>query len=128
MKKNLSEIIAIILFFVCTIGVVFGIQFYKNKQMSGKIELLARAPEKGNFYPREITVKKGTDVTLVIRNVDTVSHGFYLPDFFVDEGEIKAGVVKEIKFKADKSGKFPFYCAIWCGDYHMQMKGTIIVK
>ncbi len=128
MKKNFSEVVAVVLFFVFTVGIVFGIHSYKKSQMSGKIELLARAPEKGNFYPNEIVVNKGDEVTLTIRNVDTVSHGFYLPAFFIDEGMIKAGEVKDIKFKADKSGKFPFFCSIWCGDYHMQMRGTIIVK
>jgi cytochrome c oxidase subunit 2 len=93
-----------------------------------KIELLARAPERGNWSPQTIEVEKGKEVTLVIRNVDIVTHGFYLPDFGISEMEIKAGDVREVSFTPNVAGEFTFYCSIWCSDYHMHMRGTLIVR
>jgi len=52
-------------------------------------------------------------VTLVIRNVDAVSHGFYLPEMDVNAGVIKAGEVKEITFTPETAGEFTFYCSVW---------------
>ena len=128
MKKLLIEIVVVILVLASTVGITAGIILHRNAQLSGKIELLARAPEKGNWFPEEITVDQGKEVNILIRNVDTVSHGFYLPAYDIEEGEIKAGAVKNVKFLANQKGKFTFYCSIWCGDYHMQMRGTLTVK
>jgi len=93
-----------------------------------RIELLARAPERGNWSPQTIRVEKGKEVTLVIRNPDIVTHGFYLPEFGLSAMEIKAGDVREISFTPDVAGEFTFYCSAWCSDYHMNMRGTLIVQ
>lgn len=95
---------------------------------SAVIELDARAPERGNWSPRTIQVERGKEVTLVIRNVDVVTHGFYLPILGVGITHIKAGDIKELSFVPDVEGEFPFYCTVWCSDYHMQMRGTLIVR
>ncbi len=128
MKKIIVEFIAVILVLLSTVGVFFGVINKRGREIKGKIELLARAPERGNWYPDTIYAESGKELTILIRNVDTISHGFYLPDFDIMIEEIKAGEVKEIRFIPDKVGEFPFYCAVWCSNYHMQMRGKLIVK
>lgn len=128
MKKIGRELLIVILVLLATFGVVAGVYLYRKQGMQGRIELLARAPEKGNWFPQELKVKKDKEVVLFIRNIDTVSHGFYLPAFEIMEREIKAGEIKEVRFLAKKTGEFPFYCALWCGDNHMHMQGRLVVE
>lgn len=92
------------------------------------VELLARAPERGNWFPQTIEVKQGETVNLVIRNVDPVTHGFYLPGLDVTAGEIKAGDVRELTFTPHTAGEYSFYCSVWCSDFHMHMRGKLIVR
>ncbi len=128
MKRR--ELIAIILVLFSTVGVVLGILGIE-KYRRGKlytVELLAREPDNGNWYPREIRVPYGEEVRLYIRNVETVSHGFALPDFDIAVKEIKAGEVSVVNFTPDKKGKFPFMCTVWCSDRHMEMNGEFIVE
>lgn len=127
MRKQ--EILAVILVILSSIGTIWAVFAYKEAQEApGTIELLARTPEKGNWTPRTIEVRKGQRVDLRIRNVDLVSHGFYLPAFDVIVGEIKAGEIEHVSFVANVTGSFPFYCAVWCSDYHMQMRGDLVVR
>lgn len=128
MKKIILESIAVILVLLSTVGVFFGVINKRGREIKGKTELLARAPERGNWYPDTIYAESGKELTILIRNVDTISHGFYLPHFDIMIEEIKAGEVKEIRFIPDKAGEFPFYCTVWCSNYHMQMRGKLIVK
>ena len=124
------ELIAVIFVILSTVGVVGGILGYEQYRRSKlyTVELLAREPDHGNWYPREITVPFGKEVSLYIRNVETVSHGFALPEFDVAVKEIKAGEVTVVKFTPDKKGRFPFMCTVWCSDRHMEMNGNFIVE
>jgi heme/copper-type cytochrome/quinol oxidase subunit 2 len=128
MKKN--ELIAVTLMFLATIGTLVGIfsieKFRRTKFYT--VELIARAPNNGNWYPREFSVPYEKEVRILIRNIETVSHGFALPDFKVAVNEIKAGEVVSVKFLADKKGTFPFFCTVWCADEHLHMTGEIIVE
>ncbi|MEW6455465.1 MAG: hypothetical protein AB1410_01955 [Acidobacteriota bacterium] len=94
MKKLISEIIALFLVLIASLGVILGTILFKNNS-NPEIELLARAPERGNWYPKKIKVEKDKEVNILIRNVDTVSHGFYLPAFDITAGEIKAAYSDE---------------------------------
>lgn len=128
MKKN--EFIAIALVILATAGTVFGI-FSFEKYRRAKfftVELIARSPKNGNWYPREIKVPYAKEVKLLIRNIETVSHGFALPDFNAAVKEIKAGEVVVVKFTPDKRGTFPFMCTVWCSDEHLHMTGKLIVE
>ena len=128
MKKN--EMFAVIFMLFATVGIVVGI-LAVEKYRRGKfftVELIARAPDSGNWYPEEITVPVGEEVRILIRNIETVTHGFALPDFNIAAREIKAGEVSVVKFTPDKRGAFPFMCTVWCSDRHMEMKGKLIVE
>lgn len=126
MKKH--EIFAIILVFIATIVTVFAIFIYKSMEGQNTITVLARAPEKGNWSPKTIKIKKGEKINLVIRNVDVTSHGFYIPAANILVREIKAGKVKSVDFTINEEGEYIFLCTSWCSDYHMQMRGKIIVR
>lgn len=127
-RKN--EAIAIILVVLSTIGTVIGV-FAIEKFRQGRVytvQLIARQPNYGNWYPRKFTVPYGKEVKILIRNIETVSHGFAIPDFNVAVKEIKAGEVVVVKFTPDKRGTFPFMCTVWCSDEHLYMTGEIIVE
>ncbi|MGQ9694735.1 MAG: cupredoxin domain-containing protein [Thermodesulfobacteriota bacterium] len=120
---------ALILVMVAVVGTLLVI-IASEKYRLGKeftVELLARSPEHGNWYPREISIPYGQEVKILLRNIETVSHGFAIPDFNIAVKEIKAGEVKVVKFKAEKKGVFPFLCTVWCSEAHLQMKGKIVV-
>jgi len=125
-----KEVLAVILVIFSTLGTVLGILGVENyrKQKFYTIELIARAPEHGNWYPRKITVPLGKEVKLLIRNIETVTHGFAIPDFNVAVKEIKAGEVRVVKFTPDKRGTFPFMCTVWCSEHHLNMRGELIVE
>src|SRR3989338_1845540 len=118
-----KELIAVVLVIFATVGTVLGvlgIEKYR-KQKFFTVELIARAPENGNWYPRKIKLSYGKEARILIRNIETVTHGFAIPDFNIALKEIKAGEVKVVKFTPDKKGTFPFMCTVWCSERHMQM-------
>jgi nitrosocyanin len=64
------------------------------------------------WLPGEITVKKGTKVTLkLINNAPSGEHGFSIPAFHVAE-VVQKGEPKTVEFTADKVGIFPFLCQL----------------
>ncbi len=122
------ELTAIILVIIVTIVLALIIIVAKSIGEKNTIVLLARAPEKGNWSPRTIEIEKGERVDLTIRNVDIVRHGFYVPALNIIVKDIEAGEVRKLNFTVDKEGEYLFLCNAWCSDYHMQMRGRIIVK
>lgn len=124
-----NELIAIILVILSTIGTllgIFGIEKYRRSAFF-TLALIAREPNNGNWYPRELKVPYGKEARILIRNIETVTHGFALPDFHIAT-EIKAGEVRVVKFRPDKRGTFPFMCTVWCSDRHLEMRGDLIVE
>lgn len=126
MFKEMTAIFLILIFSIGTILAVFG---YKALQTDPTtVDLIAQEPKKGNWSPRIIQVEKGKKTTLKIRNIDVMTHGFYLPELDILIQEIKAGEVKEVLLNPKVAGEYPFYCAVWCSDNHMSMTGTLVVK
>lgn len=128
MKRN--ELIAVLAFVLATAGTIlgiFGVEKYRRSRYY-TVELIARAPDNGNWYPRRITVPLGREARILIRNIETVSHGFAIPDFNVSAGEIKAGEVAVVSFTPDRKGIFPFMCTVWCSDRHLDMTGELVVE
>ncbi|MEE9501231.1 MAG: cupredoxin domain-containing protein [Candidatus Aminicenantaceae bacterium] len=124
------ETIAVILVLLATVGTIvgiFGIEKCRRSKLY-TLELLARSPKNGNWYPRQIHLTIGKEVRILVRNVETVSHGFALPAFNVGVDEIKAGEVAVVQFTPDKRGTFPFMCTVWCSDEHLEMNGEVIVE
>ena len=99
-----------------------------NGNGPARVTLRARAPERGNWAPRTIRLERGRPVTLVIRNVDIATHSFYAPALGLNTGAILPGESKEVTFTPEAAGEYLFLCAIWCSDYHMYERGTIVVE
>lgn len=79
-----------------------------------------------DFSPSVVTVNKGDTVRLTVTSVD-VTHGLAIPAFGVSEN-LRPGETVTVEFTADKAGEFPFFCSVFCGEGHGQMRGTLIVR
>lgn len=128
MSFGIKTIVSAVLLVACTAGPIVATLAYESyRRRSITAEIIARAPEKGNFSPQLVTVPFGEKIKLRIRNVDTVTHGFAIPALKVDAGEIKAGHSATVEFTPEKPGKYDYYCTVWCSEFHLQMKGVIVV-
>ena len=113
---------------LCTAVPIIAIFLHEDARTSDlTAEILTRAPERGNFWPRKLVLPAGKKVKLRIRNVDTVTHGFAIPALDINAGEIKAGHYTTVEFTPTKPGQYDFYCTAWCGEFHLQMRGVLEV-
>jgi len=87
------------------------------------VKVIEITAQRFSFEPNDITVKKGQEVTLVIRSKD-VSHGLLIEDLGV-RTEVKKGQSTEVKFTPDATGTFAGRCAHFCGKGHGSM--TLVV-
>ena len=78
------------------------------------------------FDPSTITVNKGDKVKIKVTSTD-VNHGISIPDYGISQ-KVDVGKTETIEFIADKSGEFTFFCNVFCGSGHKEMKGKLIVK
>jgi len=87
------------------------------------------------YDPDVIRVKKGQIVEITFEPTDNglgVGHGFAISGY--DEAVFLNGAMvgapKTVKFRADRAGKFTFYCATQCSTekLHPTMNGTFIVE
>ncbi len=97
-----------------------------------RIHLTERAWQ---YEPREIRVKKGQIVEVTFEPTDNglgAGHGFAVSSYdevaFINGAMV--GAPKTVKFRADRTGKFTFYCATQCSTdkLHPLMNGTLIVE
>jgi len=101
---------------------VLALASARSTANSRRIELDAR---KFEFSAKEIRVKKGQPVTLVLRAKD-FAHGFSMPDFNI-RADFIPGKSVELTFTPDRAGSFVFLCDIFCGEGHGFMTGMLIV-
>jgi cytochrome c oxidase subunit 2 len=88
-----------------------------------RIEVSARRYE---FVPPEISVARGTRLTLAIKAEDFV-HGFAMPDFGIRK-DLVPGRVVEVTLTPEAAGRFHFLCDNFCGDGHDRMSGILVVS
>lgn len=125
---KLKRALVIIVLLACTvlpIVAIFSYEAHLTRDLTA--EILARAPERGNFSAQRITVRVGEKVRLRVRNVDTVMHGFTIPALGVGASEIRAGHQVLVEFTPEEIGEYDFYCTVWCSENHLQMRGVIEV-
>lgn len=77
------------------------------------------------WEPATMIAKKGERVRLIIHNAD-VKHGLAIPELGVNEDIPPDGAV--VTFMASKQGTFEFFCSVWCGEGHMEMRGKIVIE
>ncbi|MFP4499013.1 MAG: cupredoxin domain-containing protein [Vulcanimicrobiota bacterium] len=58
---------------------------------------------------------------------EDVTHGFMVKEYGFNT-EIQPEKENVIEFRATKAGKFHFHCSVYCGEWHGQMHGTLVVK
>jgi cytochrome c oxidase subunit 2 len=87
-----------------------------------RVGLVARRFE---FIPAEITVARGTRLTLVVASADFV-HGFAMPDFGVRRDAVP-GQVLEVTITPEKPGRYHYLCDNFCGEGHDRMGGILVV-
>ncbi len=97
-----------------------------------RVKLTERA---WHYDPSEIRVKKGQIVEVTFEPTDNglgAGHGFAISSYdevaFINGAMV--GAPKTLKFRADKAGRFTFYCATQCSTdkLHPLMNGTLIVE
>ncbi|HET7839999.1 MAG TPA: cupredoxin domain-containing protein [Terriglobia bacterium] len=96
------------------------------KPQSGETREIKMTAKKYQFDPKEITVKQGEKVRLIITATDR-DHGFKLDEYGINQ-KLQKGVPATIEFTADKPGTFTFRCSEFCGLGHPRMKGNLIVE
>ena len=85
---------------------------------------------RSSFEPNKIEVNHGDTVTIYITNIEQTTdeiHGFGLGEYNINV-VIDPGETKTIKFVADKTGVFPYYCTNFCSALHQEMQGYLLVK
>lgn len=77
------------------------------------------------WEPSTLNAKQGELVRLIVHNAD-IKHGIAIPELGVNQDIISEGAV--IEFMASKVGTFDFFCSVWCGEGHMEMRGQIVIE
>lgn len=132
-NKKIVEIGALLMIVLATAGIIVAAYSYENMLNSERktIVISARSPETGNWDMPEITLVKGEPVVIKIKNVDTVTHGFAIPELGIGTDhliEIKAGHVDRVELTPMEGGTYFYMCTVWCSSQHPKMVGKIIVK
>jgi heme/copper-type cytochrome/quinol oxidase subunit 2 len=89
------------------------------------------------FFPETLVVNQGDHVSISIRNLDTVPHGFAIAAYGIDvavnpaqqlpNGTATPTITEVPAFVASSPGVFLFICTVPCGPGHGEMVGTMIV-
>jgi cytochrome c oxidase subunit 2 len=88
-----------------------------------KIEMKARRYQ---FTPSTIRARAGVPVQLRVLSTDVV-HGMAIPGLNINE-RLDPGKEVVINFTPAKAGSYPFFCSVYCGPGHANMKGELIVE
>jgi cytochrome c oxidase subunit 2 len=78
------------------------------------------------FEPDVVRVNRGDTVVLTVESVDVV-HGLYVDGYNV-KTEVEPGQSAQVRFVADRPGKFKFRCSVSCGKLHPFMIGELVVE
>ncbi len=94
-------------------------------QISNGIRVVKMTAKQFEYIPEPVVVISGESVELDITSID-VTHGFDLPSYKINM-ELKPKETEVVTFKAGEKGVYPFYCSVFCGLGHGDMRGNLIV-
>ena len=80
---------------------------------------------RSHFAPQSIQVQEGDEVVWHITSQEQsmdATHGFCIGGYNINLS-LEPGETATIRFKADRSGVFPFYCTEFCSALHLEMLG-----
>lgn len=103
-----------------------GIGDDKSVDENVSVRVFNVAAKQFEFIPAIIRVKKGNRVVLNIASAD-VEHGFAIDEYKINK-TIPVGESITVDFIADKAGQFEFYCSVYCGSGHSNMRGKLVVE
>jgi len=78
------------------------------------------------FEPGLLRVNRGDTVVLTVESEDVV-HGLYVDGYDVN-AQVEPGQSAQVRFVADRPGKFKFRCSVSCGNLHPFMIGELVVE
>ncbi len=78
------------------------------------------------YSPTRIEVTQDDLVKLTIRSED-IAHSFTIDEYRISK-RVPAGGSTTFEFQADRSGTFPFYCALTGEPGHRMMHGELVVR
>jgi len=119
MKTKLTLLTMIV---VIVTAAVFPTRMVRAQSQPRRIEVTAK---RFTYQPREITLKKGQPVVLVIHSED-VTHGLRFRELNL-KTKIEKGTPAELSFTPDKTGDFVGHCFVFCGSGHGGMILTLHV-
>ncbi|MCQ9206896.1 MAG: hypothetical protein NG740_03330 [Omnitrophica bacterium] len=138
--KRRKLLVALSIFIILQ-GVIFGL-LGRGKAPGPKMRVIHIKARKYSYDPPIIRVNRGDEITLTLESED-VTHGFYIEGYDIDakvrpetphfwlrhpsKGD-DYETVEEIRFVADKNGKFRYRCSITCGTFHPFMQGELVVE
>ncbi|MGH9862753.1 MAG: cupredoxin domain-containing protein [Candidatus Acidiferrales bacterium] len=92
----------------------------------GEVREIPMTAKKYEYSPKEIRVKQGERVRLLITATDR-KHGFQIKELGI-KTELEKDKATAVEFVADKPGEYQFKCSVRCGFGHGGMRGTLIVE
>jgi len=78
------------------------------------------------FTPDRIEVAQDDLVTLIVRSEDT-AHSFAIDEYRIAR-RVPAGGSTSFEFRADRPGRFPFYCNLTGEPGHRAERGELLVR
>jgi len=92
---------------------------------AGGEQVIRITAKRFEYAPNVITVKRGRPVVFELTATDH-DHGFLLDAFHV-QADLDQGKTVRVRFIPDRTGTFEFHCDDFCGDFHDDMTGTLVV-
>ncbi len=77
-----------------------------------RINVTTDAKGTAQFTPRELTVQKGDEVTIVVVNHTNKVHGFSIRGYGVPPSEVAPDKPDNVVFKAKKEGTYEIFCQL----------------
>ncbi len=97
---------------------------------NGNKVLVKMVAVRSTLTPTDFEIRDGDEVTVAITNIEQTTdelHGFGLLDYNINI-VVDPGETKQVTFKANKKGVYPYYCTNFCSALHQEMQGYMIVR